>query len=408
MAGLDARLAQEVLSAADSRFDQLRRGLPYTAYGVVATVDASTRKASVYVSGDPVASAGFTYRSIEMPVVGELVRVVIDPRGDRYIEAVQRSGGAGSPANYVDGYLRVMRNPGGGRVILQGEYDGESQARMRLVMNDSDGTVYLQRGTGASTPATFLLSDGSVVQLPGTADVGLADGSGVLQVGPSGSPNIGIDQNEIQARSGGVAQALHLDTEGGQVIINQNGGGVTDGLSVMQGGIRLGTSANPGDSLHMLFGADVLLGRQAANILETGAGDIFDAQGGLRAGGNSVGYFVPANESIISGSTYSTYSDVLLQPTSPPTGNKALLYLVTAIFKASTLAGLPGIALEHYTGASFESRQYAQDTSRWIGYSTLVVPGGTNGRQFRLTFFNTGSAPTFTVYVWLAGYWRIP
>lgn len=82
---MDPRLSQTIIQAVDNRFEQLRRTQPYSAYGLVASVDAVNRVCSVYVSGDPVASVGFHYPIRMTPEVGHRVRVVIDPRGDRYI-----------------------------------------------------------------------------------------------------------------------------------------------------------------------------------------------------------------------------------------------------------------------------------------------------------------------------------
>lgn len=85
---MDPRLSQGIIQAVDTRFNQLRRAEPYTVYGVVATVDAVNRKVSVFLSGDADASAGFAYPPRMAPEVGEMVRVVVDPRGDRYVDEV--------------------------------------------------------------------------------------------------------------------------------------------------------------------------------------------------------------------------------------------------------------------------------------------------------------------------------
>lgn len=84
---LDPRISQMILEAVDTRVNQRLRSQPYTAYGVVASVDLSSRKASVYVSGDAIASGGFSFGATTAPAVGEAVRVVIDSRGDRYIDS---------------------------------------------------------------------------------------------------------------------------------------------------------------------------------------------------------------------------------------------------------------------------------------------------------------------------------
>jgi hypothetical protein len=82
---MDPRLAAELVKMVDERVEQLMRAQPVTAYGVVASVDAAGGKCSVYVSGNPVASPGFSYPSGMVPAVGHRVRVVTDPRGDRYV-----------------------------------------------------------------------------------------------------------------------------------------------------------------------------------------------------------------------------------------------------------------------------------------------------------------------------------
>jgi microcystin-dependent protein len=85
---IDPRLFSGLIEAVDTRFDQLRRRQPYTAYGVVASVDGGSRKAAVYVSGDSTPSLGFSYGARQVPEVDDRVRVVIDPGGDRWIDEV--------------------------------------------------------------------------------------------------------------------------------------------------------------------------------------------------------------------------------------------------------------------------------------------------------------------------------
>lgn len=84
---LDPRIYQELIRAVDTRIEQWMRSQPRTAYGIVQAVDTTNRKCSVYLSGDVTPSPGFTYTRTLPPTVGELVRVVIDPRGDRYVDA---------------------------------------------------------------------------------------------------------------------------------------------------------------------------------------------------------------------------------------------------------------------------------------------------------------------------------
>jgi hypothetical protein len=66
---------------------QINRAMPRTRYGVVFEVDGSARKVSVNLMGQNEPSAGFVYGAVA-PREGDLVRVVIDPKGDRYVDDV--------------------------------------------------------------------------------------------------------------------------------------------------------------------------------------------------------------------------------------------------------------------------------------------------------------------------------
>lgn len=67
---------------------QLGRLVPGTRYGVVfGTPDPVARTCAVRVGGSPDPSPGFVYGT-QSPVDGDRVRVVIDPKGDRYIAEV--------------------------------------------------------------------------------------------------------------------------------------------------------------------------------------------------------------------------------------------------------------------------------------------------------------------------------
>jgi hypothetical protein len=56
----------------------------------------------------------------------------------------------------------------------------------------------------------------------------LADDTGELQVGANTAANLGLDGNEIQARSGGAAAALNLNPHGGDIAV---GGGKVTGIA---------------------------------------------------------------------------------------------------------------------------------------------------------------------------------
>lgn len=149
MTSVDPRIMQDLISAVDTRVEQLLRALPRTVYGVVSAIDRPTLTCSVKLSGDTAASAGFRYQRFAEPQVNDRVRVAIDPRGDRYVEAVYADYGAGNEAQQLYyGFPRVERETGSDRVIIDGRYEGDSQGRVRLeVFNNGDAGLQASDGT---------------------------------------------------------------------------------------------------------------------------------------------------------------------------------------------------------------------------------------------------------------------
>jgi hypothetical protein len=84
------------------------------------------------------------------------------------------------------------------------------------------GNLYLG---GVLANPTTIDSDGE--------DVSATHGTGVLIVGDTftGQPQIGIDTNEIQARSGGAGSTLYVQHAGGNLQLASGGGDVTIGSS---------------------------------------------------------------------------------------------------------------------------------------------------------------------------------
>lgn len=139
---VDPRIYQELIGAVDTRVKQHLAQQPRTAYGIVATVDIANHKASVYVSGDAVPSLGFSFPRNRVPSVGARVRVVIDPRGDRYIES-----DLNSPGLKVDdpayGYVAVAMN-GQNRALIDAGTGASENARMLGYGTDNVATVMLE------------------------------------------------------------------------------------------------------------------------------------------------------------------------------------------------------------------------------------------------------------------------
>lgn len=82
----DPRIAQWIVDLVDTRVEQILKSRPYSAYGVIDTVNTTTKTASVFLAGDSTASPGFRYALGFEPKPGALVRVWIDPRGDRWVD----------------------------------------------------------------------------------------------------------------------------------------------------------------------------------------------------------------------------------------------------------------------------------------------------------------------------------
>jgi hypothetical protein len=215
----------------DQRINQLTRsgaGIEIT-WGTVASID-SPYDCSVYLFGDSVPSVGFRLENGIMPNLLDPVRVAMDKRGNRWIEA-------------------VLTNPNG---------SGFSA-------NVRDGTV-----------DTFVFSANIVtssrLRLTSIVDLDLTSTQHAFQVGADNSSNIAIGPNEIMARFNGATTALNFNAEGGVVKINSNGGASTDGLEIGHGGLRIGSTSNigPGNT-QIQIGDDILLWRSASNVLSLGA-----------------------------------------------------------------------------------------------------------------------------------------
>lgn len=82
-------------------------------------------------------------------------------------------------------------------------------------------------GIGTSNPSTALHVDG------GSDSAGATANSGYVIVGPSAGTHISIDNNEVMAKSSGTAAStLHLNLDGGDIILGGGSGNVGIGTTV--------------------------------------------------------------------------------------------------------------------------------------------------------------------------------
>lgn len=94
-------------------------------------------------------------------------------------------------------------------------------------LTNSNATIAGKLGVGVSNPVTNMHVVGTTDLSPST--------HGLMVLGATNTTNIGIDQNEIMARNNGVASALYLNNEGGNVLFN--------GANASGSNVGIGTSS---------------------------------------------------------------------------------------------------------------------------------------------------------------------
>lgn len=211
---LDPRIAQALIEAVDTRVEQLLRARPYTAYGVVASVDVANARATVNISGDTSASAGFKWSRPWIPVVGELVRVVIDPGGDRYIDSIGLSGtvdkiGLGTltaPTNAIamrfGADVELYRAAANELRTATGDtLHGDLAARMldKTSTQSITNTTYTAITTWSTTPilGEWVTYDGTDELVADRAGFYLAVARGAFDNNTTGIRIIGVDVNDV-------------------------------------------------------------------------------------------------------------------------------------------------------------------------------------------------------------------
>lgn len=167
------------------------------------------------------------------------------------------SGGSDTTISDGSGILQLGASGGANMGLDANEITARNNgAAVPLYLNNGGGAVYFPDGTlsepaisfGADTNTGFYRLDfvgaqymravingvnrlqwysGGASIFAGGTETTLADLTGEVQIGASAAPNLGMDGNEIQSRSGGVAAALNLNPHGGDIAI---GGGKVTGI----------------------------------------------------------------------------------------------------------------------------------------------------------------------------------
>ena len=117
------------------------------------------------------------------------------------------------------------------------------QAQLQLDV-EGDGTISGKLGIGTTTPFTKL-------HIEGGTDVTATGSNGYIMLGNATGINMGIDDNEIQARDNGAASTLFFQSEGGNTILNANGGNVGIGTTTPDSKLLL-ANFGANDGLKML------------------------------------------------------------------------------------------------------------------------------------------------------------
>ena len=145
----------------------------------------------------------------------------------------------------IDGDLRlgVVDATGTGDMYLDDgvilyKYDSGGSTAM-LTMDSSNGHKFAQKlAIGSTNPSVPL-----EVSLSGS-DVSATDGTGIMQLGADSAANMGIDANEIQARSSGSGATIYVNSAGGDVELGNSSSTITaNGNMVVDGNLTVSGTA---------------------------------------------------------------------------------------------------------------------------------------------------------------------
>ncbi len=136
-------------------------------------------------------------------------------------------------------------------------FDGLSGSR--IVIKDTG-----KMGVGTADPKAYL-------HLNKTADT-VEEGSqeGTLMIGAANGQNLSFDNNEIMSRNGNVASNLHLQVNGGAIVIHDKAASAEEKIKITDDGkIGIGT-LNPAGNLHIGIDGDKVVDNANGGLLILG------------------------------------------------------------------------------------------------------------------------------------------
>ncbi len=138
-----------------------------------------------------------------------------------------------------NGYLQIGDPSSSNIVFDQEEFQARNNgAASTLSVNYEGGNVTMAGSGATGNLGIGTQSPASRLHIAGGNDAGLTS-NGHLQLGSTSGENLVLDENEVMARSGGAAQTLYLNFDGGDVIL---------GPTSVSGDVGIGTST-PTDKL---------------------------------------------------------------------------------------------------------------------------------------------------------------
>lgn len=220
--------------------------------------------------------------------------------------------------------------------------------------------------------AYFDQVNASILRATSTTDLSLSSTDHGFQVGPSSGLNLGIDQNEIMARSNGATSSLYLNLDGGIVSIGVGGLTTTGALAavsaIITGLMRSNTEVVAGTDagLNMRMNTNQVRalnnGAVSSLHLNYGGGDLYVANSndeyGIIAPGNRAYHDHVDGNISYSSSTFGGGSSPSISVMPFPASGKLIVSLSARVPAASGNAGVFGFELRSdgggttYLGAS--------------------------------------------------------